>query len=113
MVFNTKVYDILKWIAQFFLPSVGTLYFGISKIWNLPYGAEIVGTITAVDAFLGILLGISSASYIGEGTMQVDTTKAKNLYKANLSVPVEDVAAMKLVTLMVNPDAKLDADSQG
>jgi len=113
MVFNTKVYDILKWIAQFLLPGVGTLYFGISKIWGLPYGAEIVGTITAVDAFLGILLGISSANYIGEGTVQVDTTRAKDLYRLDLNVPVEDVAGMKQVTLMVNPDAKLDADSQG
>lgn len=60
---NNKVYDVLKYIAQIVLPAIGTLYFAIAQIWGLPYGEEIVGTITAIDAFLGALLGISSAAY--------------------------------------------------
>lgn len=60
---SNKVYDILKWIAQILLPALATLYFGIAKIWNLPYSEEIVGTITAVDLFLGALLGISTMQY--------------------------------------------------
>ena len=60
---SNKVYDILKWIAQILLPALATLYFGIAKIWNLPYSEEIVGTITAIDLFLGALLGISTIQY--------------------------------------------------
>lgn len=60
---TNKVYDILKFIAQIALPAAGTLYFALSSIWGLPYGEQIVGTITAVDAFLGALLGISSNQY--------------------------------------------------
>lgn len=63
MKMNDKVYDILKWIAQYFLPAIGTLYFALAGIWGLPYGEEIVGTITAVDTFLGVLLGIASTTY--------------------------------------------------
>ena len=63
MKMTNKVYDILKWIAQYFLPAIGTLYFALAGIWGLPYGEQIVGTITAVDSFLGVLLGISSAQY--------------------------------------------------
>ena len=63
MKMTNKVYDILKWIAQYFLPAIGTLYFALASIWGLPYGEQIVGTITAVDTFLGVLLGISSAQY--------------------------------------------------
>lgn len=63
MKLDNKVYDILKWIAQILLPAIGTLYFALSKIWGFPYAAEIVGSITAIDTFLGALLGISSASY--------------------------------------------------
>ena len=63
MIMNNKAYDTLKWIAQYFLPAIGTLYFGLANIWNLPYGEEVVGTITAVDTFLGVLLGISSNAY--------------------------------------------------
>lgn len=60
---SNKVYDILKFVALIFLPALGTLYFAISQIWGLPFGEEVVGTITAIDAFLGALLGVSSASY--------------------------------------------------
>ena len=60
---SDKMYDVLKWIAQILLPAAATLYFALSQIWGLPYGEEIVGTITAFDAFLGALLGISSAVY--------------------------------------------------
>lgn len=58
-----KVYDTLKWIAMVVLPAVATLYFALAGIWGFPYGEEIVGTITAVDTFLGVVLGISSAKY--------------------------------------------------
>ncbi len=60
---SNKVYDVLKYIAQIVLPALGTLYFALASIWGLPYGEEVVGTITALDAFLGTLLMISSANY--------------------------------------------------
>lgn len=60
---SNKTYDVLKWIAQIVLPALGALYFGLSQIWGLPYGEEIVGTITVIDTFLGALLGISTAQY--------------------------------------------------
>lgn len=63
MKMSNKVYDILKWTAQILLPAVGTLYFALASIWGLPFAQEIVGTITAVDAFLGVILGISSMKY--------------------------------------------------
>lgn len=63
MIFENKTYDRLKWIAQFLLPALGTLYFALASIWGLPYGEQIVGTITAIDTFLGVLLGISKQKY--------------------------------------------------
>lgn len=63
MLLNDKVYDIIKYIAQYVLPAVGTLYFALASIWGLPYGEEVVGTITAIDTFLGAILGISTYSY--------------------------------------------------
>lgn len=60
---SNKQYDILKWVAQILLPAMGTLYFALAGIWGFPFGEQIVGTITAVDTFLGVILGISSANY--------------------------------------------------
>ena len=63
MTMSNKTYDILKWIAQYFLPAIGTLYLALSKIWGFPNGEEIMGTVAALDTFLGVVLGISSANY--------------------------------------------------
>lgn len=60
---SDKMYDISKWIAMYLLPALGTLYFAMAGIWNLPYGEQVVGTITALDTFLGVILGISTAQY--------------------------------------------------
>ena len=63
MKISNETYDILKRIAMYLLPAVGTLYFALAGIWGIPYGEQVVGTITAIDTFLGVLLGLSSASY--------------------------------------------------
>ena len=63
MKLSNKAYDVLKWIALYLLPGLGTLYFALAGIWGFPYGEEVVGTLTAIDTFLGVLLGISNAQY--------------------------------------------------
>lgn len=63
---SNKMYDLLKWIAQIALPAIGTLYFALANIWGWPYGEQIVGTITAIDAFLGVCLGISTKVYVNQ-----------------------------------------------
>lgn len=63
MKMSNKVYDILKWIAMVVLPAAATLYFALAGIWGFPYGEQIVGTITAIDTFLGVVLGISNTQY--------------------------------------------------
>lgn len=72
MKLDNKTYDILKWVAQIFLPALGTLYFALSKIWGLPFGEEVVGTIVALDTFLGALLGISTEKYKREQELYIN-----------------------------------------
>lgn len=74
---TNKTYDILKYIAQIVLPALGTLYAALAPLWNLPYAEAIVGTIMAIDAFLGALLQISSTNYYKQekdvlGTLAID-----------------------------------------
>lgn len=63
MKLSNKNFDRLKWVAMYLLPAIGTLYFTIASIWHLPYAEQVVGTITAVDTFLAIILGISTNTY--------------------------------------------------
>jgi hypothetical protein len=63
MTMSNKAYDTIKWLATYVLPAIGTLYFALASIWGLPYGEQVVGTITAIDTFLGAIIGISSYNY--------------------------------------------------
>ena len=63
MIFDKKTYDVLKWIAQILLPALGAAYFTLAGIWGLMYANQIVGTLTVLDALLGVLLGISTNNY--------------------------------------------------
>ena len=67
---SNETYDLLVWVTQLLLPALGTLYFALSSIWGFPYGEQIVGTITAIDAFLGTILKISNDEYKKEGGNQ-------------------------------------------
>ena len=63
---ENSTYDFLKLLVTKILPGLGTLYFALTKIWGLPYGTEVVGTISAVTCFLGVCLGISTENYNAE-----------------------------------------------
>lgn len=67
MKLSDKAYNFLKWFCLIALPAAATLYAALAGIWGLPHGTEITGTISAVDVFLGALLGISTAQYNKEG----------------------------------------------
>ena len=63
MVFDDRIYQILKWVCIIFLPALATLWFALGKIWGFPYLAEVEGTIIAIDTFIGALIGVSTISY--------------------------------------------------
>ena len=75
--FTSPVYDVLKKIAQIYLPAAGTLYFTLAQIWGLPAAEQVSGTVLALNTFLGMLLGISSAQYEKtgrfDGTVLIET----------------------------------------
>lgn len=74
------VYDVLRYVANYVLPGIGTLYFALSQIWGLPYGEQIVGTMTAFVAFTNVLLGISNSTYNKVNALQneLDLLKSEN-----------------------------------
>ena len=60
---SNKAYDILRYIAQMILPAAGTLYFALAEIWEFTHVQEIMGTVAAVDTFLGTILHLSHIKY--------------------------------------------------
>ena len=72
MALNNKVYNVLKWIALILLPAISTLIMAVGDIWGIQYKEQISLTIAAVDTFIGVLIGISTVSYKGEGKITID-----------------------------------------
>lgn len=102
---TNKAYDVLKGIALVWLPAAGTLYFALSGIWGLPHAEQIVGTITAVDTFLGVGLRLSSGSYKPaiDGHLVVDDSAEKTTFQLNVHTPPEQMAKQDSIRLKVVP----------
>lgn len=108
---TNKTYDILKWVAQIVLPALGTLYFALAGLWGFPYGEQIVGTIMAVDAFLGTVLKISSNGYSGDGELIVDTSDPlKDVYSISIPDYPEVLASKDKILLSVRRPAHMKDD---
>lgn len=118
MILSNKAYDLLKWIALYLLPGASALYFALSKIWGLPYGVEVVGTLAAIIAFIGTLIGISTVAYNkidrSDGVLEIDTMNWENeLYRLNITTGLEDIKHKNEITLKVDPTANISQKKQG
>lgn len=65
--FSNKVYDVMKWLCLIFSPALITLISALSAIYGYD-ATKITGVITAVTAFIGALIGISTITYNREGS---------------------------------------------
>lgn len=83
-----KLYDGLKFLALIAFPAFATLYFALAGIWGLPAAEQIVGTIVALDTFLGVVLQISSSAYnknaVAQGAIKVLRGKAGKTFSLEL-----------------------------
>ena len=113
MLLNDKAYKTLKWIAQYLLPATGTLYFALAAIWGLPFGEQVIGTITALTIFLGVVLGISTSAYkksegaSADGALLIDTSGVHDIYRLDLGTNLEILGQQKTITLTVKPNQDL------
>lgn len=111
LLLTGRTYDAVKYVAQVVLPALGTLYFAIAQIWGLGHGDEVVGTIVAVDTFLGVSLRLSSTAYNNsdakyDGTMEVTETADKKSYNLVLNGSPHDLDKKGEVTFKVAATTK-------
>lgn len=103
-----RTYDFMKFLAQILIPALGTLYFALAQIWGLPAAEEVVGTVVAVDTFLGVILGISTAQYNAsesrfDGIMEVHPKQENGVqtFQLNLNEAPEYLADKSIVAFRV------------
>lgn len=119
MLLNNKTYTILKWVAQYLLPASGTLYFALASIWGLPYGEQVIGTITAVDIFLGVVLGISTSNYkkseaATDGVFLIDSTSlpGKQVTQFLFNEDLSELVKKDVLTIKVDSEAVISREEQ-
>lgn len=59
------VYPYLKWASMLALPALSTLVLALGNIWGWGLATPVAGSITAVGAFVGALVGVSQATAKG------------------------------------------------
>lgn len=68
MIFkDDKTYKILKYLFSIALPAISVFYVALSDLWtgvfDLPYPAQISGTIGAIVVLGNTLIGVSAEKY--------------------------------------------------
>ena len=110
MTLSNRSYNVIKFIAMILLPAAGTLYFALAGVWQLPHAQQIIGTITAVDTFLGAILHVSSKSYTPstDGKLVIDKSDpAKDTYSLNVTTPLSELEKKDHLLLKIEPGASI------
>lgn len=75
---SNKVYDFLVWCVVIILPALGTFYASMSNVWGLPYGEQIVATLSALSLLIGAIVKISNSRYKKALSKLADIDKAED-----------------------------------
>jgi Putative phage holin Dp-1 len=90
---SENLYNRLKFFSLIVLPALTTLYFTLGTMWEWGNVQQIMGTMVALNTFLGVILGISTKRY--------NDSDAK--YDGNIVI-TESESGGKLYSLEVNGD---------
>jgi hypothetical protein len=104
-------YNVLKFVAMVVLPAAATAYFALAGIWHLPHTEQIIGTISAVDTFLGAILHVSTKSYSppSNGKLVIDKSDpTKDTYQLDVTTPLDELDKLETILLKVEPGSSIE-----
>jgi len=118
VVLTDKTYNVLKHVAAVGLPAMATLYFALAQIWHFPNTDEVMATISAVNVFLGAVVGISNFQYKNSdskyaGEIQITETPEKKTFSLSVNGQPEDLEQMSEATFRVVPLPSAQTEPQG
>lgn len=103
-------YDFSKNLVRLYLPACSTLYATLGSLWGLPYVTQIVGSISALALFFGIVLhvsqknyDVSGAAYDGQMNVVVDPNTKALVYDMVLNDDVSTLQNQESVSFKVIP----------
>jgi Putative phage holin Dp-1 len=109
---SKQLYNILKAIAQIWLPALGTLIFALGDIWHFSWDTQVVGSIMAVDAFLGVGLRLARSSTVFDGSIMLNMRGPEDgKLKFDITRPLEDIPARKELRLKLEPPGEVPEEA--
>lgn len=109
--FSDRTYLFLKWFVSIVMPATATMYFTVAKLWGYDTHIEqVMGTMVAINTFLGVVLGISNYNYNKDdgkydGTMIVNKSEDGQVYKLDLKDDPIRLGTKNEVIFKVDPNA--------
>jgi hypothetical protein len=108
LVLSNQTYNVVKHVAAIALPALSTLYYALAQIWHFQNTEEVMGTISAVNIFLGAVMGVSTLAYNNSGakyagSVVITDTGDKKVFSLDLDSHPDDIQDMKDVTFKVTP----------
>lgn len=110
LILGSSIYNKLKFMALVLLPALSTLYFTLGNAWDFPNIEQVIGSIAAIDTFLGAIIGLSSASYRAsdaryDGTINVVTSlEGGKLFTLELDGDPEDLENKDAILFRMRSD---------
>jgi len=90
LALNNTAYDVAKEAATLWLPALATFYAALAVLWGFPEPEKVVGTIVALNAFLGVVLKVSTSSYNNGKLENPDNPKTSTIIITKTGTSDED-----------------------
>ncbi len=103
---SDKLYNQLKLSATLLLPALAAAYFGLAQIWGLPAGAEVSGTLSVINVFVGVLVRYASAVHNANVTAEAKVYDGEAVWE-----PLESGEGSTLRFTSVNHTSLMTKDS--
>lgn len=101
-------YDRAKWFVQLFLPSLGSFYYGLTKIFEWSGGEQVLAVCALIATFVGAILQISTKNYYnsdkpydGQMVVSQDPNTGKQTFSLEVNADPEDLKDQKMVSFKV------------
>lgn len=103
---NKRSYKAIKCLTLLLLPIAASLYFVFSYVFDfLPNGQMVVGIFVMVIAVLGIILTLSTRSYLSakryDGELVITKKEGKSLFSLEVNRDPRELADMEAVVFKV------------
>jgi hypothetical protein len=101
-----KLYNFIKFLALVGIPAIASGYFTLAGTFGLPNTEKVIGFLTVLDTFLGLILGVSTRSYKkatqADGVINItQTPEGTKLYSLELEQDPSFIDTKKTVVFKV------------